>query len=391
MRFRAFNQNPLTNHHNPTVRVRLFLRAILVLAAAGLFVAGSLSVTKLLHLELPCGGSHGCDAVNNHPSSRLFGIPIAYIGFFGYLLMSGLALLRAPMAAERARPIALYGYLISAFGALTSVALQIYSISVIGATCLWCLASAAIMVLLLIVHALEYGDRVAEDVPPSKVEFPLVSALGAVVVLGLIGMATTQKRAAIQKPVTFSTKQLEKLELVPKDAHSFGDPAAPVTIVEFADMMCPSCQRNSPLVKEFINKHPGKVRLVYRHLPLEQLHPLGTVGAAISEVAADEGKFWDFIVSVMATNENIQEIDRLWGIAKDVGLDVDKVKKRLAKDNDPAIDRLTRDKNTANALGITTTPTFIVKAPGMETQAYGFAGLMDALENGVYKPLIEGK
>ena len=138
-------------------------------------------------------------------------------------------------------------------------------------------------------------------------------------------------------------------------------------------------------------KHPGKIRLVYRHFPLEQIHPLGGVAAAISEVAADEGKFWDFTIAVMATNENIKDVERLWEIAKGVGLDVDKVKQRLNNDNDPAVGRLTQDKNTANALGITTTPTFIVKANGMATQVYGFPGLMEALQNGPYKKIIEGK
>jgi protein-disulfide isomerase len=364
-----------------------------VLAFAGLFVAGSLSVTKLFHLELPCGASHGCDIVNSHPSSRWFGVPVAYIGFFGYLIIAVLALMRAPLSPERARPLALYGYLISAFGALTSVALQIYSLAVIQATCLWCLTSATLMVLLLIFHALEYGDRVAEDTPQNedKGAGKLAMILGALVLVGLIGMKLSLQRAAFQKPTIVSADKLAKADLIPKDAHSFGDPSAPITVVEFADLMCPSCQRDSPILKEFINRHAGKVRMVYRHYPIEQLHPLGAVAAAISEVAADQGKFWDFTVAVMATNENIKDVERVWEIAKGVGLDEDKVKARLNNPDDPALARLLRDKNAANALGITSTPTFIVKAKGLETQVYGFPGLMDALQNGVYKGLVEGK
>ena len=373
------------------MRVRLFLRAILVLAFAGLFVAGSLSITKLLHLELPCGASHGCDIVNSHPSSRWFGVPVAYIGFFGYLLIAVLALLRAPLSPERARPLALSGYLISAFGALTSVALQIYSLTVIQATCLWCLTSAALMVLLLIFHALEYGDRVSEEVSQAKGETTLGGILGALVLVGLIGMGISLRRAAYQPPAIVSADQLAKAELIPKDAHTFGDPSSPITVVEFADLMCPSCQRDSPQLKEFIMKHPGKIRMIYRHYPIEQLHPLGAVAAAISEVAADQGKFWDFTVAIMATNENIKDVDKIWDIAKGVGLDEEKVKARLNNENDPALARLLRDKNAANALGISSTPTFIVKADGIDTQAYGFPGLMDALQNGPYKRLIEGK
>jgi len=102
------------------VRVRLFLRAIIVLASAGLFVAGSLSLTKLFDLGLPCGGAHGCDIVNSHPSSSWFGIPVSYIGFGGYLIIAALAIARAGLPAAAGRRLALGGYLFSAFGAVTS-------------------------------------------------------------------------------------------------------------------------------------------------------------------------------------------------------------------------------------------------------------------------------
>ncbi len=372
------------------MRVRLFLRAILVLAFAGLFVAGSLSITKLLHLELPCGEGHGCDIVNSHPSSMWFGIPVAYFGFVGYLIIASLAVLRSGMAAEKARPLALVGYLFSAFGALTSVLLQIYSLTVIQATCRWCLGSAAIMILLLVFHALEYGDRVGEEVPDGKGEFPLLTALGAVVVLGLIGMGISLHSSAYKAPTPVTEAMLARTELIPKDAHSFGDKNAPITIVEFADMMCPVCQQDSPKLREFVQKHPGRIQLVFRHFPIEQLHPLGGLAAAVSEVASDQDKFWDFMLAIMATGENIKDPNKFWDVAKGVGLDVDKVKARLQNENDPAIAKLTRDKNAAGALGISSTPTFIVKAQGLSTQAFGYPALMEAMTSGMYKKLVEG-
>lgn len=372
------------------MRVRLFLRAILVLAFAGLFVAGSLSVTKLFDLGLPCGAAHGCDVVNSHPSSRWFGIPVAYFGFVGYLLIAGLAILRSSMPAAQARRLALGGYLISAGGALTSVILQVYSLSVIQATCLWCLGSAAIMILLLIFHALEYADRVGEDVPDGKGEFPLTSALATVVVIGLFVMYSSLHKSAFKAPTPVTQEMLDRTELIPKKVNSFGDEKAPVTVIEFADMMCPMCQQDSPQLKKFAQEHPGKVRLVFRHYPIEQLHPLGGLSAAIGEVAADENKFWDYMDAVMKTGENIKDPARVFDIAKSVGMDVDKLKKRLNDANDPAIERLTRDKAAAAALGITSTPTFIVKADGMGVQAFGYGPLMEALNTGIYKKLIEG-
>ena len=369
-------------------RVPFLLRLILVLTFAGLFVAGALSVGKLLDLGLPCGAAHGCDVVNNHPSSKWFGVPVAYIGFFGYAILAGLAIARSSATTLRAKPLALAAYLISAFGALTSVGLQIYSLTVIQATCRWCLASAAIMVVLLVLHALEYSDRIASDAPAGRGEFKLVSGLGVVLAFALLGFTMSLKKATYSA-TPISETILRSVPLVPEDAHIYGQKDSPVTIVEFADLMCPSCQQNSPKVKEFVTEHSGKVRLVYRHFPL-QMHPMGTLAAAVAEVAAEDGKFWDFATAIMATGENMNTPDRVFDVAKSVGLDPEKIKAKLQDENGPATQRLTRDVNAANALGIQVTPTFLVQVKGMETQAYSFQTLMDELKTGRYRKMIDG-
>lgn len=408
-----------TDRYNPLVKVRTYLRVIIVLAFAGLFVAGALSVGKLFNFSLPCGAEHGCDTVNSHPSSRWFGVPVAYIGFIGYLLIGGLAILRTQAPIKRAASYALTGYLVTAFGAITSVALQVYSLTVIKATCFWCLTSAAIMVLLLFFHALEYQERsdlpekevlvpeaaIAEEETESETaetvstrptpvrttgsEWPLVSTLTVILIVALAGFTLKQRGQALQPGIKIDSQVISKVELVPKGANSFGNPDAQVTIIEFADLMCPSCQSDSPLVKDFVTRHRN-VKLIYRHYPIVQLHPKGQVAAAIAEVAADQGKFWDFQTAVMSTHENIEDMDRIWDIAKGVGLDVEKTKARLSNPDDPALKRLARDQNAVNMLGVTQTPTFIVLAPKMEPQAFGFGSMMQALKEGAYKSLVGG-
>ena len=370
-------------------RVRRFLQVILILTFGGLFVAGSLSISKIWNLGLPCGAAHGCDVVNNHPSSRWFGVPVAYIGFFGYALLAFLAIGRTMVDAASARKLALVGYLVSAFGALTSVGLQIYSLTVIQATCRWCLASAAIMVLLLVFHALEYGDRVGEDVPAGKGEFALVSGLAVLAALGLVGFRMSLKNATYMA-VPVAESVVQKVDLVPAGAHIFGDKDSPITIVEFADLMCPVCQQSSPKVKEFVLKHLGKVRLVYRHFPLP-MHPMGVLAAGVAEAAADEGKFWDFAVAVMATGENMATPERVFEIATSVGLDEKKLRAKLDDEKGAPTVRLNRDVNAAGALGLSMTPTFLVQVNGKDTQAYSYQTMMDEMEHGRYSKVVEGK
>src|SRR5262249_4034811 len=72
-----------------------------------------------------------------------------------------------------------------------------------------------------------------------------------------------------------------------------GQAQAPVTIIEFADFQCPYCQQAEEVLRTVMANHGDAVRLVFRNLPLSNVHPNATI-AAIAGVCADrQGKFWD--------------------------------------------------------------------------------------------------
>jgi len=76
-----------------------------------------------------------------------------------------------------------------------------------------------------------------------------------------------------------------------------GNPDAPVTIVEFSDFQCPFCSRffdqTLPLIQEnYIDT--GKVKFVYKDLPLDNLHPNARPVHIASECADEQGKFWEY-------------------------------------------------------------------------------------------------
>jgi protein-disulfide isomerase len=81
----------------------------------------------------------------------------------------------------------------------------------------------------------------------------------------------------------------------PVDAtdHMLGSEHAPVTIVEYGDFECPSCKNAVPAVKMLLENFAGKVRLVFRHFPLEQAHPHALMAAEAAECAGEQGKFWE--------------------------------------------------------------------------------------------------
>lgn len=360
----------------------LLNRILLVLAFVGVFIAGVLVLEAHLNLEVPCGAAGGCAKVAAHSSSRLLGIPVADLGLVGYLLLAGLAIARSIQGVHKSRQLAMFGLVASGIGVLFSVYLQYVSLMVIGATCLWCLSSALLMIVTFILHAvlgqnLESGELLPDaNVRP---DFKLFAILPTLAVIGIVAMGASMKAGPVMPK--FDPKQFADVKFVPDKPHLYGDPNARVTIVEFADILCPACQRKSPEVKEFVSQHPG-IRIVYRHYPLAQLHPQAMTAAAISEVASEDGKFWDFVLSVMGQKLEPKDADELLTVAGQVGIDVNKVRDRLGNANDPVYDRVAADLLVVKQLGLTSTPTFFILVDGkVQGEPAGPGQIMDRLND----------
>jgi protein-disulfide isomerase len=75
--------------------------------------------------------------------------------------------------------------------------------------------------------------------------------------------------------------------------HTLGPDHAPVTVVEYGDFECPTCKQAAPSLKLLLQHFPEQVRIVFRHYPLEDVHPHALSAAEASEVAAAQGKFWE--------------------------------------------------------------------------------------------------
>ena len=124
---------------------RPFRVASLILSLLGIGVAGYLTYVHYADISPICaGGSGGCAKVQASDQSKLIGIPVALLGLLTYVTLLGLNLLRGELFRTGAALVAIIG-----FG--FSVYLTIESVTVIEATCQWCLASLAVMTLMAIV------------------------------------------------------------------------------------------------------------------------------------------------------------------------------------------------------------------------------------------------
>jgi protein-disulfide isomerase len=139
-----------------------------------------------------------------------------------------------------------------------------------------------------------------------------------------------------------------------------GAESAKVTLVEFSDFQCPFCARfhNNTLPqiqKEYVET--GKVRHVFRNLPLESIHPQSFKAHEAALCASDQGKYWE-MHNLLFANQQALAPDQLVGHAKTLGLDAAAFQKCLDSGKQAA--RIRTDLEEAGRLGVNGTPAFLV-------------------------------
>jgi len=126
--------------------------SILISSIGGLVVAGYLTFVEATGGPVVCGPSQGCEAVQNSKYAILFGVlPIGVLGLIGYaaILIAWVAWQYGPESIRKLASLAIWG--MGIFGVLFSVYLTFLEPFVIGATCMWCISSAVLMITLLLV------------------------------------------------------------------------------------------------------------------------------------------------------------------------------------------------------------------------------------------------
>ena len=156
------------------------------------------------------------------------------------------------------------------------------------------------------------------------------------------------------------TKRRDRVALVVpvREAdHALGAAQAPVTLVEYGDFECPHCRQAYPIVKELQHRMGPRLRFVFRHFPLTQVHPHAEHAAEAAEAAGAQGKFWE-MHDRLFERQFALEHDHLVEYAQDLGLDAPRVARELAAHiYEP---RVREDFLSGVRSGVNGTPTFFV-------------------------------
>lgn len=141
------------------------------------------------------------------------------------------------------------------------------------------------------------------------------------------------------------------------DDHSRGPLDAKLTVVEYGDYQCPYCGQAYPIVEQLLAKFADSMRLVFRNLPLAEVHPHAEAAAEMAEAVGLQGKFWEIHDALYENQRDLSDA-ALRRYAEGVGADVDEATKALA-DGGPA-QRVEDDFEGAIRSGANGTPTFFV-------------------------------
>ena len=190
---------------------------------------------------------------------------------------------------------------------------------------------------------------------PETQDLARVGVLAASVIAFLLGWVILRVGDRIRPPMAVGAKLVRPFD--PERDHFRGRPDAPYQIVEYGDFECPFCSRATGSIDAVVEYFGDDVRWVWRHLPLEMVHPHAKEAAQASEAAALQGRFLDMARTLFANQENLAT-DELCRCARDLGLDMDRFTADLRS---PAVMRRVEDDQLdAELMDLHGTPTFFI-------------------------------
>jgi protein-disulfide isomerase len=193
----------------------------------------------------------------------------------------------------------------------------------------------------------------------------VLSTLAIVAVSGSVLWTLHLKPAPDAVTAAPDRERVRANQIVPSEPLSIGDAQrlgradAPTVVVQYSDFLCPYCatvakEAVPALADSYISS--GKVQLIFRHLPLDRIHPLARQVAEVAECAGDQGKFWKMHDVLFSAPAPLQVTD-FHSFGKAMGLNLPQFQACVAKRE--KAHRVKRDSDEAARLNITSTPTFL--------------------------------
>jgi protein-disulfide isomerase len=189
----------------------------------------------------------------------------------------------------------------------------------------------------------------------------------------------SRRAAGEDATLTRMPHTVQLVEPVSPADHMIGPHSAPVTVVEYGDFECPRCKQAAGALKLLFARFDQRVRFVFRHLPLEEIHPNALRAAQVAEYAGGQGRFWE-MHDLLFENQRHLELRRLRGYVRRLGLDMALF--AAAMNGEIYLRRVREHQRSGEYSGVRATPTFFVNGR-IQDVSYGLLALFDAVADGL--------
>src|SRR5476651_1455311 len=158
--------------------------------------------------------------------------------------------------------------------------------------------------------------------------------------------------------------------------HVLGPDHAHVTVVEYGDFECPNCKQAAPAVKLLLDRFAERVRFVYRHFPLEEVHPHALAAAEVAECAGAQGQFWP-MHDLLFEHQLHLKTNQLRGYAERLRLDMARYTAEM--DDHVYLQRIREHQQSGRDSGVRATPTLFVNGR-IQDVSFGIHALFEVVE-----------
>ncbi len=278
---------------------------------------------------------------------------------------------------------AVWGIALLGFG--ISMWLQYVAIYGLHSFCKYCFTSAILITLIFALASRDYlleGRKLNGEQKMIGGVLGFIAVMGSFIVIPQILQVASSHKPPVTEPVKQST-QTRSIVVAPA-MHIKGDPAAPLTLIEFADYECGHCALAAPLMEAVLKHYPHKVKIAFRNFPLPpSTHKWARQAAQAAEAADLQGKFWEMHDLLFKHHADMDspaftdaDFDKFAGQLK---LDIKKFDAdRLS---DPIIKRVEADSQAGLQADIQFTPTFFFVAPSTVTMFSGNEEMEKFMQN----------
>jgi len=205
--------------------------------------------------------------------------------------------------------------------------------------------------------------------------------------MGTTAWDTTTTADTTTDTPTATTADASKFVAIEKDWYIKGNKNARITIIEYSDLLCPFCKRhyNSQTIENLIKKYPNDVNMIFRQMPLPQLHPTAPIwaqGAVCVGKLAGADKYYAYLDEAFKASEFTEA--SVTDIATKLGVSKSKFASCLTSDETLAT--VAAETQEGNGFGVTGTPGNVI----VDNQKGTFTLLAGAYPTEDFQKIIDG-